>query len=109
MPSETEVVEPPLRHVETDVLIPKMMRAKAKERCHQEVKEFTDCCKDSGLGMVLKCRTQNSQLRACLTKYYKDPEFYDMCKQEYLQQKREFQETGIRKSSKTSSKLPTTM
>lgn len=29
--------EPPLRHVEKDVLIPKMMREKAKERCVQHV------------------------------------------------------------------------
>lgn len=29
--------EPSLRHVETDVLIPKMMREKAKERCAEKV------------------------------------------------------------------------
>jgi hypothetical protein len=29
--------EPKLRHVETDVLIPKMMREKAKELCHEKV------------------------------------------------------------------------
>lgn len=29
--------EPSLRHVETDVLIPKLMREKAKERCAEKV------------------------------------------------------------------------
>lgn len=29
--------EPKLRHVETDVLIPKMMREKAKELCNEKV------------------------------------------------------------------------
>lgn len=29
--------EPNLRHVETDVLIPKMMRERAKERCAEKV------------------------------------------------------------------------
>lgn len=29
--------EPNLRHVETDVLIPKLMREKAKERCAEKV------------------------------------------------------------------------
>ncbi|XP_056099682.1 COX assembly mitochondrial protein homolog isoform X1 [Rhinichthys klamathensis goyatoka] len=81
-PSKAE--EPPLRHVETDVLIPKMMREKAKERCVQNVDAFNRCCKDSGFFMVFKCREENAALKECLTRHYLDPVFFEECKQEYL-------------------------
>ncbi|MBN3282669.1 COXM1 protein, partial [Polyodon spathula] len=45
--------------------------------------------------MVLKCRKQNTALMECLTVYYKDPAFYEECKQEYLKEKQEFIRTGI--------------
>ncbi|XP_066534422.1 COX assembly mitochondrial protein homolog [Hoplias malabaricus] len=100
--------EPHLRHVEMDVLIPKKMREKARERCSQEVKAFSTCCKESGFLMVLKCREQNSVLKDCLTKHYKDPEFFELCKQEYLQEKLEYERTGI-PAKKREQKLPTSM
>ncbi|KAF5898665.1 COX assembly mitochondrial protein, partial [Clarias magur] len=59
--------EPHLRHVERDVLIPKMMREKAKKLCAQQVEAFTRCCKDSGVLMVVKCREENSALKQCIT------------------------------------------
>ncbi|XP_017655425.1 COX assembly mitochondrial protein homolog isoform X1 [Nannospalax galili] len=58
-----------LRHVEKDVLIPKIMREKARERCSEQVEDFTKCCKDSGILMVIKCRKENSALKGCLTAY----------------------------------------
>lgn len=41
--------EPNLRHVETDVLIPKLMREKAKERCAEKVEGMSTyfMCRDS--------------------------------------------------------------
>uniref|UniRef100_A0A0D9RBD5 COX assembly mitochondrial protein n=1 Tax=Chlorocebus sabaeus TaxID=60711 RepID=A0A0D9RBD5_CHLSB len=56
-----------LRHVEKDVLIPKIMREKAKERCSEQVQDFTKCCKNSGVLMVVKCQKENSALKECLT------------------------------------------
>ncbi|MBN3305499.1 COXM1 protein, partial [Amia calva] len=100
--------EPFLRHVEKDVLIPKRMREKAKERCVEKVEAFNHCCKESGFLMVLKCREQNAALKECLTTYYKDPVFYEECKQEYLQEKAEFEKTGI-PTKKRQQKLPTSM
>ncbi|XP_041104231.1 COX assembly mitochondrial protein homolog [Polyodon spathula] len=87
--------EPVLRNVEKDVLIPKLMREKAKKCCSEKVHAFNKCCKDSGFLMVLKCRKQNTALMECLTVYYKDPAFYEECKQEYLKEKQEFIRTGI--------------
>ncbi|XP_034031175.1 COX assembly mitochondrial protein homolog [Thalassophryne amazonica] len=97
-----------LRHVEKDVLIPKIMREKAKERCAEKVEAFTHCCKESGLLMVLKCREENSALKECLTKYYKDPTFFEECKQEYIQEKEEYLRTGISAKNR-SQRLPTSM
>ncbi|CAL8289465.1 unnamed protein product [Merluccius merluccius] len=99
---------PHLRHVETDVLIPKLMREKAKELCSEKVQAFNHCCKDSGFLMVVKCREQNAALKECLTVHYKDPVFFEQCKQEYVQEKLEFERTGIPAKNRKQ-KLPTSM
>ncbi|XP_032315293.1 COX assembly mitochondrial protein homolog isoform X2 [Camelus dromedarius] len=95
-----------LRHVEKDVLIPKIMREKARERCSEQVQDFTKCCKDSGVLMVVKCQKENSALKECLTAYYNDPVFYEECKMEYLKEREEFRRTGI-PSKRRLQKLPT--
>nr|XP_055067619.1 COX assembly mitochondrial protein homolog [Misgurnus anguillicaudatus] len=105
---ETSKDEPHLRHVELDVLIPKKMREKAKERCAQHVNAFTVCCKDSGILMPFKCREENAALKECLIRHYQDPEFFQECKQEYIQEKLEYQQTGIPSKSRKQ-KLPTSM
>ncbi|KAM8826188.1 COX assembly mitochondrial protein homolog [Synchiropus picturatus] len=104
----TNAEETHLRHVETDVLIPKLMREKAKELCDEKVQAFNACCKESGFFMVFKCREENSALKACLTQYYKDPVFFEQCKQEYIQEKMEFERTGV-PSKNRKQKLPTSM
>nr|ACQ58913.1 C3orf68 homolog [Anoplopoma fimbria] len=97
-----------LRHVEKDVLIPKMMREKAKERCAEKVEAFNHCCKDSGFLMAFKCREENAALKECLTIHYRDPVFFEQCKQEYIKEKMEFERTGIA-SKNRKQKLPTSM
>uniref|UniRef100_F6V1Z2 COX assembly mitochondrial protein n=1 Tax=Equus caballus TaxID=9796 RepID=F6V1Z2_HORSE len=97
-----------LRHVEKDVLIPKIMREKARERCFEQVQDFTKCCKDSGVLMVVKCRKENSALKECLIAHYNDPAFYEECKMEYLKEREEFRKTGI-PTKKRLQKLPTSM
>ncbi|XP_077454050.1 COX assembly mitochondrial protein homolog isoform X2 [Stigmatopora argus] len=85
-----------------------MMREKAKERCADKVEAFNHCCKESGFFMVLKCREENAALKECLTQYYRDPEFFEICKQEYIQEKMEFERTGIPAKNRTQ-KIPTSM
>ncbi|XP_076594311.1 COX assembly mitochondrial protein homolog [Chaetodon auriga] len=97
-----------LRHVEKDVLIPKMMREKAKERCAEKVEAFNHCCKETGFLMVFKCREQNAALKECLTSHFKDPAFFEECKQEYIQERLEFERTGIRAKNREQ-KLPASM
>ncbi|XP_040209032.1 COX assembly mitochondrial protein homolog isoform X2 [Rana temporaria] len=97
-----------LRHVESDVLIPKLMREKSKVRCAELVEAFTKCCQESGFSMVVKCRGVNAAMRECLTKHYRDPVFYEECKQEYLKEREEFRRTGI-PARKRGQKLPASM
>lgn len=87
-----------LRKVEAEVLIPKLIREKAKtQKCVKEVSEFELCCKASSLLMVVKCRDQNSALKDCLGSWYKNDEFKQMCTEEYLKERSEYRRTGIKK------------
>uniref|UniRef100_A0A8C6UX85 COX assembly mitochondrial protein n=1 Tax=Neogobius melanostomus TaxID=47308 RepID=A0A8C6UX85_9GOBI len=105
---ETTNAEIKLRHVELDVLIPKMMREKARERCGEQVQAFNHCCKESGFAMAFKCREENTALKECLIKHYQDPDFFQECKKEYIEEKLEFERTGIARKHRTQ-KLPTSM
>ncbi|XP_077990718.1 COX assembly mitochondrial protein homolog [Glandiceps talaboti] len=90
-----------LRHVEIDVLIPKRMREKARvEKCADEVKAFSECCASSSFAMVLKCREQNAALKSCLTRWYKDQDFFNMCKEEYLAERKEYLKSGKTKKQR---------
>ncbi|GJQ82227.1 hypothetical protein Trydic_g19429 [Trypoxylus dichotomus] len=103
-PSDTS-----LRKVEVEVMIPKKMREIAKEeKCAEEVKKFTECCKDSSILMVVKCREQNNALKECLTHWYQDESFKERCKQEYLKERSEYRRTGITQKQKNA-RLPTSM
>ncbi|KAJ0174636.1 hypothetical protein K1T71_009744 [Dendrolimus kikuchii] len=90
-----------LRKVEKEVLIPKLIRDKAKkEKCTTEVSEFEKCCKDSSLLMVVKCRKENSSLKDCLSSWYNNNEFKQLCTEEYLKERSEYRRTGVKKPIK---------
>lgn len=92
-----------LRKVEKDVLIPQKMRDKAKEeKCVQEVKEFSECCKKANVLMGFKCQKENSALKKCLTQWYNDLDFREQCTQEYLDERSEYRRTGTSKRPKYS-------
>ena len=87
-----------LRIVEKEVLIPKIMREKAKtEKCQAEVEEFSKCCRANTLLMAYYCREQNTRMQECQTKWYKDEDFQNECKELYLKDRRDFRLTGIPK------------
>ncbi|XP_042874554.1 COX assembly mitochondrial protein homolog [Penaeus japonicus] len=90
-----------LRRVEIEVTIPKKMREIARqEKCTKEVEEFTNCCKDSSLAMVIKCRPYNTALWDCLGRWYNDQGFRDMCTQLYLEERTEYRRTGLTKKQR---------
>ncbi|KAK2713624.1 hypothetical protein QYM36_009485 [Artemia franciscana] len=84
-----------LRKVETDVLIPKIMREKARtEKCIPEVDAFKKCCKENGLMMVVKCRKETAVQRQCFEKWYQDEGFKKECTDVYLQERSEYRANG---------------
>lgn len=77
------------------------MRDKARqEKCIPEVEAFSKCCTDTGILLVAKCRKENSELKACLTKWYNDVGFRQECTEEYLAERSEYRKTGISKKQK---------
>lgn len=87
-----------LRIVEKEVLIPKIMRERAKtEKCTDEVAAFTKCCADNNLLMAITCREQNAAMQNCQTRWYQDEEFKNECKEIYLKERSEYRLTGIPK------------
>ncbi|XP_003386007.2 PREDICTED: COX assembly mitochondrial protein homolog [Amphimedon queenslandica] len=98
--SFNEIVKYPkgddLRVVEKDVLIPKIMREKAMKRCSAEVKEFEDCMRGRTISAVWACQKTNKQMQDCLTALFKNEEFQEECKREYLQKREEYRRTGIK-------------
>ncbi|XP_067622715.1 COX assembly mitochondrial protein homolog [Eurosta solidaginis] len=87
-----------LRKVEMEVLIPKIMRDRARDlHCSNEVKEFEACCKASNVFMVVKCRSETSAMKSCLANWYNNEEFKEECKQIYLDERSEYRRTGIAK------------
>lgn len=79
-------------------MVPKVMRERAKvEKCIEEVAAFNSCCKDSSLFMVVKCRSENEGLKACLTKWYQNDTFRQECTEIYLAERAEFRRTGLQK------------
>uniref|UniRef100_A0A2K5XMP6 COX assembly mitochondrial protein n=1 Tax=Mandrillus leucophaeus TaxID=9568 RepID=A0A2K5XMP6_MANLE len=70
--------------------------------------DFTKCCKNSAILMVVKCWKENSALKECLTAHYNDPALYEQYKMEYLKEKEEFRKTGI-STKKRLQKLPTSV
>ncbi|OAD52424.1 COX assembly mitochondrial protein like protein, partial [Eufriesea mexicana] len=87
-----------LRKVEKDVLISEKMRHKARaEKCVEEVKEFSECCKNANFLMPFKCKEENTKLLTCLGKWFNDPDFREKCTQEYLEERSEYRRTGINK------------
>lgn len=74
------------------------MRDRAKaEKCVPEVKAFEECCKESSILMVVKCRKQNDMLKTCIGSWYKNPDFINECTEIYLNDRSEYRRTGLQR------------
>ncbi|XP_064597357.1 COX assembly mitochondrial protein homolog [Liolophura sinensis] len=90
-----------LRKVEREILIPQKMKEKARKyKCATEVKEFGDCAKEKGLLMPFMCRSLAKSLELCLSKWYKDEDFIKECREEYLEERTFYRQTGIRQKQR---------
>ncbi|XP_015191239.1 PREDICTED: COX assembly mitochondrial protein homolog [Polistes dominula] len=87
-----------LRKVEINVLIPQIMRDRAKEeKCFLEVEEFKKCCQENNMSFVFNCKNENNKLKHCLEQWYNNKDFQEECKQMYLQERSEFRRTNVPK------------
>ena len=81
-----------LRHVEQDVLIPKIMREEAKVLCKEYVEAFTNCAKGRTLSLVANCGHENREMQKCFQHWYFNDEFRGRCTDIYLKRREEYQE-----------------
>ncbi|XP_050434423.1 COX assembly mitochondrial protein homolog [Adelges cooleyi] len=87
-----------LRKIEQNVLIPKIVREKAKyEKCAELNKAFGDCCLDTGILAFYKCKPQVKQLNACMGQWFNDETFIKECRENYIVERREYRLTGKKK------------
>jgi len=63
--------------------------------------DFHDCCLKSGLLHVVRCRTENDRMKACMEKWYYNQDFIKECTEQYLEERSEFRRTGIPKKRKS--------
>lgn len=55
--------------MEKEVIIGKIMKKIAHERCGEVVKAFNECGKINGLLLPFKCRKENDAMKECLTQW----------------------------------------
>ncbi|XP_043274682.1 COX assembly mitochondrial protein homolog [Venturia canescens] len=90
-----------LRKIERDVVIMQKVRERTKaEKCHVEWRAFGDCAAENKLLMPFLCRKENTILRECCERWYKDEAFVKECTEQYLEERSEYRRTGITKKQK---------
>lgn len=50
--------------------------------------------------MVVKCRKENTNLKNCLNRWYKDKDFWNECTEQYIKERSEFRRTGMPKKQR---------
>lgn len=85
-----------LRHVEEDVLIPKIMREEAKVLCKNYVDAFTNCARGRTLSLITACRSENRAMQNCFQEWFFNEEFRARCTSKYLKKREEYQEKYAR-------------
>ncbi|CAF1188196.1 unnamed protein product [Adineta steineri] len=85
-----------LRKVEIEVCIPGIIRDRAhREKCQEPIEEFGKCGEQHGVWAVLKCRKEVKNMNNCLIKWFHDENFREECTQMYLDERKQYRETGI--------------
>ncbi|KAH9407755.1 Mitochondrial aspartate/glutamate carrier protein [Tyrophagus putrescentiae] len=91
-----------LRKVETEVMVPKIVRERAKTlKCAEFKQEFDQCCLDNAVMMVFHCRDQNRRFQECMASWFHNKDFVDECTEIYLKQRAEFRQTGIKQNPRS--------
>jgi len=70
-----------------------------KTNCFKLCLVFGDCCLNTGFWMFYKCRTEVKKLNNCMAKWFVDENFIKECRDQYLQERRQYRLTGIKKNA----------
>ncbi|EGD80822.1 hypothetical protein PTSG_01408 [Salpingoeca rosetta] len=87
-PSMLNMNDDHLRHVEKDIVIPKMVKEAARIACADVVKEFEDCARGRTISVVFACREQNKKLTECVLAN-STPEHFERQTQIFLEKRKE--------------------
>jgi len=86
-----------LSKMEEDPLIPQRMRDISRTQlCIDEVDKFSECAKREGFKMVLTCRDTRDLMVKCQMDWFNKAEFREMVKEEYLNERSHYRETGFK-------------
>ncbi|XP_057309024.1 COX assembly mitochondrial protein homolog [Hydractinia symbiolongicarpus] len=90
-----------LRKIESEVLIPNLMKKKAKVLCKDVMASFAECVKGRTISMAWSCGKETKAMKSCLKEMLAKPELYEEARVEYLTTRNSFQEhyaaTGVKK------------
>jgi len=93
-----------LRQIEKDVVIPNMMKKKARLICKEYVDSFAACIKGRTISMAWSCKEETEAMRKCLADELAKPGLFEECRSVYIEERKEFQdhyaETGEKKKMK---------
>ncbi|XP_004208413.1 COX assembly mitochondrial protein homolog [Hydra vulgaris] len=88
-----------LRKVESEVLIPNLMKKKAKVLCQDYMKAFDACSKGRVFSLMWSCKGEVQALRNCISNELEKPDLYSEAKLEYLKEREKFQEEYVETGS----------
>ncbi|XP_023347877.1 uncharacterized protein LOC111716634 isoform X4 [Eurytemora carolleeae] len=86
-----------LSKMEEDPMIPQRMRDITRtQTCTSEVENFSKCSKDNGFSMFYYCRDVRDLMMDCQKGWFDRPEFQEAVKEEYLNERSHYRNTGIK-------------
>lgn len=86
---------PQLRKVEKGVLIPRLVEYKINhELCREESRLFHECAKNSGFLVAVNCKQLLKTFEGCSNRWFRDEEFREKVKKEYLEKRAHYRRTG---------------
>lgn len=86
-----------LSKMEEDPMIPQRMRDISRTQlCIPEVRAFAECSKASGFSMVALCQDEKNCMVKCQKEWMETPEFVAAVKEEYLNERSHYRQTGIK-------------
>ncbi|XP_066912082.1 COX assembly mitochondrial protein homolog [Clytia hemisphaerica] len=89
-----------LRKIEEEVLIPNLMKKKAKVICKEYMDSFGKCVDGRTISIAWSCGAERDAMKSCLKAQLDKPSLYSEARREYLQEREEFQQSYVETGKK---------